>query len=305
MKYAIVGTGAIGGFYGAMLANAGEEVHFLLNTDYATVKEEGLHVTSEIFSDIHLENDKINAYQQSNNMPVCDVILVCLKTTSNASLLPSLVQPLLHADSVIILIQNGLGVEADVAAMFPNVGIAGATALISVNRIAPGQMYHLDYGDIEIGNFNIQHTNIIDQVVAAFDKTGLIAKKAADLNTLRWKKLVWNITFNGMSVVLNTTADKLLADRATYNLSKEIMQEVIYGANACGAALPDSMVYDMLQFTIAMRPYAPSMKLDYDNKRPMELKYIYENPVAQAKAAGYYMSKVDMLLQQLLFLSKY
>ncbi|WP_343669211.1 putative 2-dehydropantoate 2-reductase [Chitinophaga sp.] len=303
MKYAIVGTGAIGGFYGAMLANAGEEVHFLLNSDYATVKEEGLHVISEVFSDIHL--DQVNAYQQSTDMPVCDVILVCLKTTSNESLLPSLVKPLLHDNSVIILIQNGLGVEADVAAMFPGVGVAGATALISVNKVGPGQMHHLDYGDIEIGNYNIRDTGIIDQVVSAFDKTGLIAKKAPDLNTLRWKKLVWNITFNGMSVVLNTTANKLLADKATYELSKEIMQEVVDGANACGAQLPASIVYDMLQFTIAMRPYAPSMKLDFDHKRPLELKYIYENPVAMAKAAGYYMSKVDMLLKQLLFLSKY
>lgn len=303
MKYAIVGTGAIGGFYGAMLANAGEEVHFLLNSDYAIVKEEGLHVISEVFSNIHL--DKVNAYQHAADMPVCDVILVCLKTTSNESVLPSLVQPLLHDGSVIILIQNGLGVEADVAAQFPGTGVAGATALISVNKVGPGQMHHLDYGDLEIGNFNIEDAGMIDRVVAAFDRTGLIAKKAEDLNTLRWRKLVWNITFNGMCVVLNTTADKLLADRATYNLSKEIMHEVILGANACGALLPEAMVYDMLQFTIAMRPYAPSMKLDYDAGRPMELRYIYENPVAMAKAAGYYMSKVDMLLQQLLFLSKY
>ncbi|WP_343691136.1 putative 2-dehydropantoate 2-reductase [Chitinophaga sp.] len=303
MKYAIVGTGAIGGFYGAMLANAGEEVHFLLNRDYAFVKEEGLHITSEIFGDIHLK--KVHAYQRAVDMPACDVVLVCLKTTDNSDLLPSLLQPLLHADAVVILMQNGLGMEADVAAMFPDTGIAGATALISVNKVGPGQMHHLDYGDIEIGNFNIRDTRIIDQVVAAFDKTGLIAKKAADLVTLRWKKLVWNITFNGMSVVLNTTADKLLADAATYNLSKAIMTEVIHGANACGAALPESLVYDMLQFTIAMRPYAPSMKVDYDNKRPMEVKYIYEHPVAMARAAGYYMSKVDMLLQQLLFLSKY
>ncbi|WP_199415103.1 2-dehydropantoate 2-reductase [Chitinophaga silvisoli] len=303
MKYAIVGTGAIGGLYGAMLANAGEEVHFLLNSDYAIVKEEGLHVISEVFSNIHL--DKVNAYQHAADMPVCDVILVCLKTTSNESVLPSLVQPLLHDGSVIILIQNGLGVEADVAAQFPGTGVAGATALISVNKVGPGQMHHLDYGDLEIGNFNIEDAGMIDRVVAAFDRTGLIAKKAEDLNTLRWRKLVWNITFNGMCVVLNTTADKLLADRATYNLSKEIMHEVILGANACGALLPEAMVYDMLQFTIAMRPYAPSMKLDYDAGRPMELRYIYENPVAMAKAAGYYMSKVDMLLQQLLFLSKY
>lgn len=303
MRYAIVGTGAIGGFYGAMLANAGEEVHFLLNRDYAIVKEEGLHVISEVFSDIHL--DKVNAYQRAADMPVCDVILVCLKTTSNASVLPSLVQPLLHDGTVIILIQNGLGVEADVAAQFPGTGVAGATALISVNKVGPGQMHHLDYGDLEIGNFNIEDAAMIDRVVAAFDRTGLIAKKAEDLNALRWKKLVWNITFNGMCVVLNTTADKLLADPATYHLSKEIMHEVILGANACGALLPESMVYDMLQFTIAMRPYAPSMKLDYDAGRPMELRYIYENPVAMAKAAGYYMSKVDMLLQQLLFFSKH
>ncbi len=198
MKYAIVGTGAIGGFYGGMLANAGEEVHFLLNTDYAIVKEAGLHVLSEVFSDIHL--DKVNAYQRAADMPVCDVILVCLKTTSNESVLPSLVQPLLHDGTVIILIQNGLGVEADVAAHFPGTGVAGATALISVNKVGPGQMHHLDYGDLEIGNYNIADTGVIDKVVAAFDRTGLIAKKADDLHTLRWKKLVWNITFNGMCV---------------------------------------------------------------------------------------------------------
>lgn len=303
MKYAIVGTGAIGGFYGAMLANTGEEVHFLLNSDFAFVREHGLHVSSEVFGDIHLE--KVHAYQRAEDMPPCDVIFVCLKTTNNAALLPRLVKPLLHATSVIILIQNGLGIEADVAAMFPGVGVAGATALISATKTGPGQIEHLDYGDIEIGNFNIADAGIIDIVVDAFDKTGLVSKKAADLNTLRWRKLVWNITFNGMAVVLNTTTDKLLDDPATYALSEAIMLEVINGANACGAPLPFSMAKDMLQFTLAMRPYAPSMKLDHDNGRPLELQYIYENPVAMARAAGYAMPKVEMLLQQLLFLRKY
>lgn len=303
MKYAIVGTGAIGGFYGAMLANTGAEVHFLLNSDFAVVKEEGLHVHSEVFGDIHL--NKVHAYQQVADMPTCDVIFVCLKTTSNEELLPKLVTPLLHAGSIIILIQNGLGIEADVAAMFPGVGVAGATALISSTRIGPGRIHHLDYGDIEIGNYNVQDTDIIDQVVDLFDKTGLVSKRAEDLNTLRWRKLVWNITFNGMAVVLNTTTDQILADRATYALSEAIMEEVIQGANACGAPLPLSMAKDMLRFTLAMRPYAPSMKLDYDARRPLELKYIYENPLAQAKAAGYDMCKVDMLWRQLLFMSKY
>lgn len=92
MRYGIIGTGAIGGYYGAKLAHAGQEVHFLLHSDYEYVKQHGLQVDS-CDGSFHL--DDVNAYGQTKDMPTCDVVLVGLKSVNNDKL-PALLPPLLH-----------------------------------------------------------------------------------------------------------------------------------------------------------------------------------------------------------------
>ena len=83
LRYGVIGTGGIGGFYGGMLANAGLEVHFLFNSDFSHVRDHGLRVDS-VFGDFHLQS--VHAYDRTEDMPVCDVVLVGLKTTSNSLL---------------------------------------------------------------------------------------------------------------------------------------------------------------------------------------------------------------------------
>ena len=135
MRYGVIGTGAIGGFYGARLARSGQEVHFLLHKDYEHVREHGLQVDS-CDGSFHL--DAVNAYRQAADMPQCDVVLVGLKTINN-HLLAGLLPPLLHDDTVVILIQNGVGVEADVQAMFPAVPLSGRPGihLLGQDRAGP------------------------------------------------------------------------------------------------------------------------------------------------------------------------
>ncbi|MEI6946416.1 putative 2-dehydropantoate 2-reductase [Paraflavisolibacter sp. H34] len=299
IRYAVIGTGAIGGFYGGLLALAGEEVHFLLHSDYDQVRQHGLHIQSELLGPLQLRN--VRAWQRAEDMPPCDVVLVCLKSTLNQHLLPSLLPPLLHPATVVVLIQNGLGVEEDVARLFPGLALAGGVALIAATKTGPGHIHHLEHGNLDIGNFNAPDPSRLEPVVAAFARAGIPSALTPDLHALRWRKLVWNIAFNGLSVLLNTTTDRLVQEPYGYAFSRELMLEVIAGAQACGVPLPSSFADDMLQFTRAMRPYAPSMKLDFDHHRPLEIKYIYETPVARARAAGYYMSKVDLVAQLLRF----
>ena len=120
MRYGIIGTGAIGGYYGAKLAHAGEEVHFLLHSDYEYVKQHGLQVDS-CDGSFHLDN--VNVYQHAGDMPQCDVVLVGLKSVNNNKL-QSLLSPLLHGETLVVLIQNGIGVEEDVQKMFPDLQLA-------------------------------------------------------------------------------------------------------------------------------------------------------------------------------------
>ena len=121
----------------------------------------------------------------------------------------------------------------------------------------------------------------------------------------RWRKAVWNMPFNGMTVALQTQTDCLLRTPATRQLIYDQMMEVIGAANALGIpALDESFAQKMMQMTDEMVPYSPSMRLDYDFHRPMELYYLYTRPIAEAMAAGFPMPRLQMLERELLFINE-
>lgn len=295
IKYGIIGTGALGGFYGGKLANAGKQVHFLFRSDYDFVLENGLKVES-VLGDFHLA--ELNAYSCSEDMPVCDVIFVCLKTTSN-HILPDLLRPILHSKSIVVLLQNGLGLEEELSYKFPGLQIAGGLAFICSNKVGPGHVQHLDFGKLIIGSYNVFDSEILHKLVGDLKEAGIPAELSSDLKFSRWQKLVWNIPFNGMTVVLNTTTDQIMANDDSREWAKAMMLEVIAAANTCGVQLKESLAQQMIEMTSRMKPYAPSMKLDYDFNRPMEIEYIYSKPIETGLANGYEMKQVSKLEQQL------
>ena len=298
MRYGVIGMGAIGGFYGAKLAYAGKEVHFLSHSDYQYVKERGLQVDS-CDGSFHLP--QINAYGAASDMPKCDVVLIGLKTVNN-HLLPELLPPLLKEDTLVVLIQNGIGVEEDVQKIFPEVQLAAGLAFICSAKTEPGRVNHQCYGYINIGNYSCKQQEKIDEVVDDFRKAGVDANEVEYLEA-RWKKAVWNMPFNGMTVALNTQTDILLQHPSTLRLIKDQMMEVIEAAQACGVKnIDESFAEKMIYNTVHMTPYSPSMKLDFDFKRPMEINYLYTRPIEKAREAGYQMRKLEMLEQELRFL---
>ena len=300
MKYGVIGTGAIGGYYGAKLAHAGQEVHFLLHHDYVYVCSHGLQVNS-CEGSFHLTD--VNAYQQTEDMPPCDVVLVALKSVNNDKL-QSLLPPLLHPQTLVVLIQNGIGVEEDVQRMFPNVQLAAGLAFICSAKTEPGRVNHQCYGSINLANYSCKDEALMQQVVDDFRQadieTGLV-----EYHEARWKKAVWNMPFNGMTVALHTQTDLLLKNKATRRLIREQMMEVVGAAQHLGVKNVDSAFVDkMIETTDSMTPYSPSMRLDYDFHRPMELYYIYTRPLQIAREAGFPMPKLEMLEAELRFLEE-
>ena len=298
MRYGVIGTGAIGGYYGAKLAYAGQEVHFLLRSDYEYVKQHGLQVDS-CNGSFHLTD--VNAYQHTADMPQCDVVLVCLKSVNNSKL-QSLLPPLLHSHTLVVLIQNGIGVEEDVQKMFPDVQLAAGLAFICSAKTKPGIVNHQCYGSINLANYSCHDEELMQTVVdefrAANIETGLV-----EYHEARWKKAVWNMPFNGMTVALHTQTDQLLKNKATRQLIREQMMEVVNAAQHLGVKnLDETFVDKMIETTDAMTPYSPSMRLDYDFHRKMEIYYLYTRPIEIAREAGFRMQKLEMLEAELRFL---
>ena len=298
MIYSIIGTGGIGGYYGGCLARAGKEVHFLLHKDYNFVREHGLQVNS-CRGDFHL--DGVNAYDNSADMPASDVVIVALKSIKN-HLLKDLLPPLLKPDTLVLLIENGIGVEAQVQAMFPQALLAAGLAFICTAKTGPGVVHHQDLGKLTIAPYTPGAEQRTAEVIRDLTEAGVKAVTAEYLEA-RWKKQVWNMPFNGMTVALNTSTDALMANPSTAALIRAQMLEVIAAARALGVKNIDENFADlMLEMTAGMKPYAPSMKLDHDFGRPMEIGAIYTEALRQAREAGCPMPRLEMLEAQLRFI---
>jgi 2-dehydropantoate 2-reductase len=301
--YAILGTGALGGFYGAKLQKSGLEVHYLLKSDYQQVSEQGLIIESK---DGDFTLSQVNAYNNVDKMPQCDVVIVSLKTTQN-QLLPDLLPPIVKDDGVVLVLQNGLGIEAEIAEIVSNVHVIGGLCFLCSNKVAPGHIHHLDYGQITLGEYtsNYQSTGItkkMQEIAADFENAGISIELLEDLLLGRWKKLVWNIPYNGLSVILDARTDELMTDIHTRQLVESLMWEVVAGAKSTGRTISESFVQTMLDYTVKMKPYRTSMKIDFDEKRPLEIEAIFGNPLRKAAAEGVNLQQIRCLYQQLKFL---
>lgn len=304
-SYAILGTGALGGFYGSRLDRAGLDVHYLLRSDYEHVQSHGL-ICESPEGDFTLP--RVNAYRAVTDMPRCDVVMVGFKTTSN-HLLPELLPPVLADDGVVLMTQNGLGMEQQAAAVVGPDRVLGGMAFLCSHKVGPGHIRHLDFGKIALGDYDADDRarGVTDRLRAIgddFERAGVSVALEPDLRTARWKKLVWNVPFNGLTVALDTTTDRVVAQPETMALSRKLMEEIVAGAAALGRTIPEPFVEKMMADTVKMVAYKPSMKLDYDLGHPLETEAIYGEPLRQAEAAGTDMPTVRALYQQLKFLEE-
>lgn len=293
MKVAIIGAGALGLYYGALLQKSGVETHFLLRRDYHAIKAGGLQVYS-INGDFHLP--RIHAWQSPAEMGKADLIIVGLKTFANDRY-EELIAPLLHDTSVIVTLQNGLGNEESLAELFGAERIIGGVAFLASNRGEPGTVHHLGAGRIILGEFAATSQERVERIAQLFSAAGVDCKTTPDLKRARWEKLVWNIPFNGLAALLLQPVDRLLAVTATRNLVRAMMLEVIQAANQQGlsAHIPAQYAENMLAFTDNMGTYKPSMQIDREEGRKLEINAIFRIPLRFAAAKGVAMPRVEML----------
>lgn len=305
-RIGIIGTGAIGGFYGVMLARAGYDVHFLLRSEYQAVKQNGLQINSAVHGSLHL--DSVQAYGDASDMPRCDWVLVGAKSTSNRTLAP-LIEQVAAPDARVVVLQNGLGVEDDLRNVLPDsLHLLGGLCFICVHRSALGVVEHQALGGVNLGYHSgpaspQEQQALVEEGVAMFRAAGVDSNAAANLNQARWQKLVWNMPYNGLSVLLGAGTAPLMANPDSRALVRSIMLETFGAAAACGHPLPEVLVDRMMASTDHMPDYLPSMYHDHIQGRPMELDAIYAAPLAAAAEAGFAMPKTEALYQSLCFIS--
>jgi 2-dehydropantoate 2-reductase len=316
MKVAVVGCGAVGSYYGAILSRAGQEVHFLLRSDFDVVRQKGVTIRS-VKGDFHVQ-------PRCARMPAeigrCDLVLIALKTTANDQF-PKLLPPLVGPQTAVVTLQNGLGNTEQLARLFAPEQVLNGLCFVCLNRLEPGVIHHLDYGLVELGEFQRPAGPRTQKLAALFQNAGVTCKVIDNLAQAQWEKLVWNIPFNGLGVAgtagykaltarhppLATrhasgpvlTTDQLLADARWEELLLELMMEVIRTARALGHDIPDSIADDRIARTRTMGAYKASTLLDFERRQPLELESMFLEPLRRALAAGVPVPRLTRLCEVL------
>lgn len=286
-SFAVIGTGAVGGLYGAILQRAGFDVHFLIRSGLDEVRRNGLRIES-IWGDFSLPS--VQAYGAAMDMPRCDAALVATKTTANEAL-PQLLPHVLKPGAPVVLLQNGLNTEQRLAEHLPDHPLLGGLCFLCSHKLGPGHIRHLDYGGIRLGEYRADGTPAgvtpaVNAVIEAFRHARIEITPVDDLVLARWLKLVWNVPYNGLSVLLDADTDQLMRSPHALALVRTLMAEVQAAARSQQRNIPDAFIAQMLDDTLNMKPYHPSMKLDYDQGRPLEFEAIYGEPLRTAEACG-------------------
>jgi len=276
----VIGAGAIGSFYGAILKRAGCTVSVVLRSDYDAVKADGFRFTSPL-GELSWTPDQV---YQPGDTPVRhpDYVLLCVKVLPGVDR-AELVRPWMGEHTGLVLIENGLDIERELADAFPRNPLVSCLAFIAVSRTGPGTVNHQAYGQLVMGNFPTGFDHHCAQLAGLFREGGIDINETDAVVGERWRKCVWNTPFNPLSVLANGADTLSMLDAPGGEaLIRTLMEEVIAVAQADGYPMPDGIIEKNLSGTRAMGAYKNSMALDYLNDRPIELDAILGNVVAIA-----------------------
>jgi len=293
---AIVGSGALGLYYGAKLAHSGVPVSFLARRDLAHLQQKGLEIRCTE-GDFHLK--EIKAYAEPKQIGPVDLVIVAIKTTANDSL-GKLLPPLIGPNTAVCTLQNGLGNEELIGSIVGRGRILCGVCHVCVSRPTPGVASNMSGGNIRFSDLTEGDTPRAQSVAQLFEHAGIHCSVAPSVGSARWYKLVWNVPFNGLSIAeggIDTA--QILANPKLHAKTLVLMNEVMVASTALGFPQDPEHPNQEIARTQKMGAYQPSSLLDYLAKKPVELESIWGEALRQGTSAGAPMPQLTELYQKL------
>ena len=292
MKIAIIGAGAVGAWYGARLALAGHDTHFVLRSDYDAVTRDGYLLRTAAGEERLFP---VNTHRASATVGVCDLVVIALKATANDQF-AALLSPLVGPNITVLTLQNGMGNTEKLAALFGMEKVMAGLCFVCLNRTAPGVIENFHAGRIAFAEGAGPATDRTRAIAKAFELAGVTVSVADSHEEILWKKLCWNVPFNGLSIAAGgITTDKIMASPELVALSRALMEELRAAAKARGFALSDKFIEAQFTVTRDMGAYKPSSLIDWLEHRPVEVDAIWGEPLRRGLAAGIPMPHLTTL----------
>lgn len=294
---AVIGSGSVGLYYGGKLAAQGADVRFLMRSGFDEASRRGISIHSAKGEDVLLRHPTV--FRNVREIGLCDLVIVALKATSNGTL-ERLVPPLLGERTMLLTLQNGLGNEELLAGLFGPERVLGGLCFVCLTRRSPASVDHFGHGMLSIGEHTRSESVRAGMLVDAFRESGIDARLVSDLAAERWRKLVWNIPFNGLAVAEGgLTVDMILNDSVLQGRCRALMNETIKAATALGYPIEKEYADLQIERTYPMGAYQPSTLVDWLAGKELEVEAIWGEPLRRAKGIGLSLPHLEQLYQRL------
>jgi len=315
----IVGAGAVGAFYASRLALLSEtQVSVVCRSNYKAVKANGFSVTSPKYGSYTFTPHQTfaNPREAVESKVAWDYIVVSTKALPDVSDDSEILEGLVGKRTAIVLVQNGLGVEDPYLKRFPSAIILSAVTIVSAAQTSPGVIKHNRWTRISIGPYipgSTSSTGSTEREMAAIESNRRFVRlmqageiKDAEeyshskLQMVRWHKIAINASMNPSAVFSNGTTNNAMAmDPELYIHLKGVMDEVLSTApKVLGTPLPKEFATSEAILKSTQKNTSgskPSMLLDWEQGKPMELEVILGNPIRIAREKGLEMPRLQTL----------
>lgn len=285
MNIAIIGAGGVGLFYGSKLALQHNVYFVARGENYNTLKHKGL-VAKSSDGDYTLLPEQINVVQSLEHVPNVDVILITAKSQDTLEIAHQVDKLKLDSPNLLVIsIQNGVDNGEKLELILQNSSVAAAVTYIGVERTEPGTIEHLFGGAMMIDlvrNSSVTAENNFHDLVNTWNNVGIKVKHVNNIAEYQWKKLVWNIAFNIISVLTHGKLGQMIDMSETKEALRTQMTESMKVLQAMGLDAQYDIINKYLTYEPKMSQFKTSMLQDWEKGKPLEYEFFFAPLFEQA-----------------------
>ena len=267
MRIAVMGTGAVGGYFGAKLAAAGDDVVFIARQRHLPgLRRDGLRIES-FNGDLHVRNGLFT--DSPADAGVVDLVLFCVKSYDTTEAAAALA-PMISKQTAILSLQNGIDNPDKIAGFWGTERTLAGVVYIGAQVSAPGVIQHSSGGKIVLGPISGHPGDTAHKVEQRLSRAAIPCAISAAIEQVQWAKLLWNAPFCAISCLTRSTVREIVESEGLTNLALDCMKEVQAAARTRGIDLKTELFDQTLAFSRGLGDFKTSMRQDLEAGKPLE-----------------------------------
>ena len=267
MRIAVMGTGAVGGYFGAKLATAGDDVVFITRPRHlSALRRDGLRIESPN-GDLYVRNGFFT--DSPADAGAVDLVLFCVKSYDTTKAAAALA-PMITKSTAILSLQNGIDNPGKIAGFWGTERTLAGVVYIGAELSAPGVIQHSSGGKIVLGPINGHAAETAQSVEQTLSRAAIPCAISSAIEQVQWAKLLWNAPFCAVSCLTRSTVREIVESEALTNLIRDCMEEVRAAARTRGIDLKTELFDQTLAFSRGLGDFKPSMLQDLEAGKPLE-----------------------------------